>query len=177
MVTALIGVGLIGLVAVIVLLLNPPQHRPESADVVVVIAGANDGRHDLAVGLLEAGTADNLVVSHQGGPTKDPAGYALCRGEAVPERIDIWCMQPRPSTTTGEAQTFEELSQEQGWQTAVAVTNRPHHYRVRLNFEQCTSVEPTVASLESMNWRQAPYLVSRELGGYVKHFFTQPCRG
>lgn len=166
----------LALVVVVVVLLNPPRERPTNADVVVVIAGSSDGRHELAAELVHAGVADNLVVSHPGGRRGDPVGYALCRGEGVPENINIWCMDPQPPTTTGEVQTFERLAREQGWRTAVATTNRPHHYRVRLNFSQCSSVRATVASISELSPRETPYLVAREIGGFAKHFLTRPCR-
>lgn len=163
-------------VVIVAVLLNPPRERPAAADVVVVIAGSSDGRHELAAELIRAGVADNLVVSHPGGRRGDPVGYDLCRGEGIPEGVDIWCMKPQPPTTTGEVQTFERLAQEQGWRTAVATTNRPHHYRVRLNFSQCSSVQASVASIAELYPREVPYLVAREIGGFAKHFLTRPCR-
>lgn len=68
--------------------------------------------------------ADNLVVSNPLG-IRDPAGYDLCARSLVPEHVETWCMDPVPFTTTGEAQTFELLAQQEGWTTAVVVTNRP----------------------------------------------------
>lgn len=173
-IVATLGVAGVSLAVIVWLLLHPPKNEPTSADVVLVIAGATDGRHDLGAELVKAGVADNLVVSNPAG-LNDEVGSSLCRGENQPEGVNTWCMNPVPSTTTGEAQTFERLAQEQGWETAVAVTNRPHHHRVRLNFAQCTSVDTAVVSTEGLTERSLPYLVARELGGYVKHFLTNPC--
>lgn len=172
---ALVAIALALILAVIsVVLLNPPKYRPADADVVVVIAGATDGRHDLGRTLIQDGVADNLVVSNPRGE-RDEAGDDLCNGKGLPSDTNIWCMKPDPTTTTGEAQTFEEIADQEGWDTAVAVTNRPHHYRVRMNFEQCTDVDTTVASIDYVAQGRAPYHIAREIGGYIKHAVLRPC--
>lgn len=173
--TAVLGVAAVSLVVASVVLLNPARREPGEVDVVVVIAGADDGRHALGAELIWAGVADNLVVSNPAG-ARDVVGSALCRGKGIPDHVNIWCMKPSPSTTTGEAQTFERLAQREGWHTAVAITNRPHHYRVRLNFSQCTSVDTTVVSIRDLDWPLVPYLLAREFGGYAKHFYNRPCQ-
>ena len=173
--TAVLGVAVVSLVVASVVLLNPAHKDPGEVDVVVVIAGADDGRHALGAKLIRDGVADNLVVSNPAG-ARDVVGSALCRGAGIPDHVNIWCMKPSPSTTTGEAQTFERLAQREGWRTAVATTNRPHHYRVRMNFAQCTSVDTTVTSVEKLDWPLVPYLLAREFGGYAKHFYNRPCR-
>lgn len=155
-------------------LLFPPKNTPKQSDVVVVMAGATDGRHDLGHELVRSGVAHNLVVSNPHGHW-DPAGYALCAQSVVPKDIETWCMDPLPPTTTGEAKTFESLAIREGWDSVMVVTNRPHHRRVKLNFERCTNLEATVISIEGVNKRAALYHVSRELGGFLKFWITRPC--
>lgn len=155
-------------------LIYPPKNEPARADVVVVVAGSTDGRHELGALLTRDGVADNLVVSNPAG-TRDRVGYRLCHGEGVLESVRTWCLDPVPVTTTGEARSFEELARREGWNTAVVVTNRPHHHRVRLNFERCTSVETTVVSIDYLNWRWVPYQLLREAGGYLKFWVNDPC--
>lgn len=167
--------ALVGIVAAFVVWLTfPPKITPGRADVVVVIAGAADGRHDIGERLIRGGVADNLVVSNPLG-VRDPAGYDLCARTEFPEPVETWCMDPEPTTTTGEAQTFELLARQEGWTSAVAVTNRPHHHRVKLNFDRCTGAETTVVNIDNISWHVVPYQVAREVGGFLKFWFTNPC--
>lgn len=160
--------------AIFAFFLFPPRAEPVRADVVVVLAGADDGRHELAARLIEDGIAENLVVSNPIGP-KDVAGSSLCRGSNRPEQAETWCMEPLPVTTTGETQTFDHIAQHEGWDTVVVVTSRPHTHRVRVNFEQCTDAEATVVSIDHVVWGYAHYHVAREIGGFLKHWITGPC--
>lgn len=166
--------SLITLAAFVIWLTFPPKATLERVDVVVVMAGATDGRHDIGERLVRTGVADNLVVSNPLG-RKDPAGHDLCTKWETTEYVEAWCMDPLPPTTTGEAQTFEVLAAREGWNTAVVVTNRPHHRRVKLNFDQCTGVEATVTNIDNISWHVVPYQVGRELGGFFKFWFTLPC--
>ncbi|HZK32468.1 MAG TPA: ElyC/SanA/YdcF family protein [Corynebacterium sp.] len=165
---------LAGVAGVVGFFLFPSRSQPDPADVVVVLAGADDGRHALARQLVEEGMAENLVVSNPDG-TRDKAGSSLCRGELRPVGVPTWCLDPVPVTTTGETQTFDHLAGQEGWQTAVVVTNRPHTHRVRMNFSQCTEVEATVVSIDHVVWEYVWLHVLREIGGFVKHWVTSPC--
>lgn len=171
-------VASVGLVAVIVTLVSwlafPPKVTPERVDVVLVLAGSVDGRHEMGEALVRSGMADNLVVSNPLG-VRGRVGYDLCASAGVSGQVETWCLDPLPATTTGEAQTFEVLAQRENWGTAVVVTNRPHHRRVRLNFDRCTSVETTVVSIDYINWRIMPYQTAREVGGFLKFWMVDPC--
>lgn len=174
------AVGAAALVAVLVFLaaavwfLFPPRATAGNADAVFVLAGATDGRHDLGAELIESDVADHLVVSNPSGP-RDEAGYSLCAGANQPIGTETWCLDPEPTTTTGEAQTFDRLAENEGWDTAVVVTNRPHTRRVRVNLDECTEVETTVMSIDGVDWSRAPYHVAREIGGFLKYWITDPC--
>ena len=170
-----LALGFITVVVIVVgFFLLPPRSETRPVDVVVVLAGLDDGRHALARELVEEGLADNLVVSNPGGPA-ERRGSSLCRGESRPEGARTWCLNPDPVTTTGEALTFEQLAEEEGWQTAMVVTNRVHARRANINFEQCTSVNSVVISVDQINWVYLPVLVAREIGGFLKHWTTDPC--
>lgn len=172
---ALALVTTVALVAAFIIWLTfPPKVPLERVDVVVIMAGATDGRHDIGEQLVRSGIADNLVVSSPRGD-EDLGAHALCTRFNAPKHIKTWCMDPSPPTTTGEAQTFEVLARKEGWDTAVTVTNRPHHRRVKLNFDRCTSVEPTVVNIDNISWKVVPYQVAREVGGFLKFWFISPC--
>lgn len=160
----------------VLLVLNPPHTEPEPADAVLVIAGASDGRHELAAELIHDGYSDTLVVSNPAGE-RDRRGYALCQGEGVPNGTETWCMDPEPVTTTGEAQVFNRLARQEGWGSALLVTSPTHHRRVALNFEQCTDLRTLVLHVDEYDRNELARQVVWEIGGFIKFWFTQPCRG
>lgn len=156
--------------------LFPPREAPVPSDAVLVIAGASDGRHELGAQLVEEGISPNFVVSNSSG-TRDKVGSAHCRGKDRPdEAVEIWCMRAYPVTTAGEAMAMGKLAEEEGWATLTAVTNRPHTRRVRTMFQQCTDLDVTVVPVDYVNMTRMPYHVSREIGGYIKFWITNPCR-
>lgn len=172
-------VGLLALLLVAFLsttawFLYPPRDVPPRSDVVLVLAGASDGRHEYGARLVDEGVAGILVISNWKG-VEDEVGWEHCRGSARPADADSLCMKPSPVTTVGEAQTFAQLAQEQGWESVVVVTNRPHTRRVRSVFEQCSEVPATVVFHGWVDKLRIPYHVARELGGYLKFWITDPC--
>lgn len=155
--------------------LFPPQSEPRKSDVVLVIAGASDGRHEFGAQFIENGVSENFVVSNPSGP-RDKVGYAHCQGRSKPESAtEIWCMKSDPVTTTGEALAIDKLAKQEGWTSVIAVTNRPHNHRVRTNLERCTDLEYSVVSIDDVNVTRAPVQIAREIGGYLKFWLTDPC--
>lgn len=161
-------------VAMVAFFLLPPRAELGRADVVVVLAGADDGRHALGRQLIEEGRAENLVVSNPNGE-REIVGSSLCRGANRPKQAETRCMMPSPVTTTGEALTFELIAQEEGWDTAIVVTNRPHTRRARMNFEECSSVATTVVNIDRVVWQYVLMHAAREVGGFIKHYVNDPC--
>ncbi len=174
--TVLLLVIVVIVVSFITFLLTAPKNPPEAADVVLVIAGAEDGRHTIAAELVTAGVAENLVVSNPSGP-RDRAGHELCHGEGLPPHIRTWCMRPEPVTTTGEAQTFNDLAHHEGWESAVLATGRLHHRRVALNFSQCTDLRLQVVHARELDLDWLAWQILREAGGFAKFLGTLPCLG
>lgn len=84
-------------------------------------------------------------------------------------------MKPEPSTTNGEALTIEELAAEHSWTSVAVVTNRPHSRRVRTNFDQCTELDVAVIPIEDVVVWRFPMHVAREVAGYLKFWFNDPC--
>jgi uncharacterized SAM-binding protein YcdF (DUF218 family) len=156
-------------------LLFPSSDNPASSDVLFVLAGASDGRHELGALMVEQGVAQNFVVSNPSG-ARDKVGAEYCRGDSRPESAeDVWCLRADPITTTGEAVALGELAEKEGWTSVIAVTNRPHTRRVRTNLEQCTDLNVEVFPVHEMDILRAPTQVAREVGGYIKFFLTNPC--
>lgn len=153
----------------------PPGDEADHADAVLVLAGASDGRHELAAKLIEEGYSLNLVVSNPDGEI-EKVGSAYCRGSLQPKSAEeVMCMEPVPSTTTGEALTIREIAIDHGWDSIVVVTNRSHTRRVRTNFDQCTDLEAAVIPIENVVVWRIPMHVAREVAGYLKFWFTDSC--
>lgn len=156
--------------------LYPPREAPVLSDAVLVMAGASDGRHELGAQLVEKGISQNFGVSNPLG-ARDKVGFAHCRGKNRPDSaVQAWCIRSEPVTTVGEVMTMGELAQDEGWATITVVTNRPHTRRVRTMFEQCTNLDTVVVSVENVNMTRIPYLVTREIAGYIKFWLTSPCQ-
>ncbi|MHA2787666.1 YdcF family protein [Corynebacterium sp. S7] len=161
--------------ALLAWILFPPQREAQSTDVVMVLAGANDGRHKYGAELVNQGLAPNFVVSNPSG-TRDIVGTSYCQGANQPESAEqTWCLKPNPISTTGEAQTLEVLAQEQNWETATIVTNRTHARRVQQNFNHCTDLDATVVWVDVVNEDIIEYVLAHEAGGLMQLWFTDHC--
>ncbi|BAU97356.1 hypothetical protein N24_3094 [Corynebacterium suranareeae] len=152
----------------------PSKAEPKKVDVVLVIAGASDGRHEYGAQLVEDGYASNYVVSNPSG-SRDKVGYAHCAGNKRPEGATSYCMDPYPVITSGEARTFNDLAKEHGWESALVVTSRTHTQRVRTMFDQCYTGESTVLNVNSLGRTGLYNAVLHEIGGYIKFWITAPC--
>ncbi|ALC07049.1 hypothetical protein CDES_13595 [Corynebacterium deserti GIMN1.010] len=152
----------------------PAKAEPTKVDVVLVLAGANDGRHEYGAQLVEEGYADNFVVSNPNG-SSDKVGYAHCAGNLRPEGAQSYCMDPYPVITSGEAMTFNGLAQQHGWDSVLIVTMRTHTQRVRTVFDQCYTGESTVLNVDNLGRSGVRKAVFHEIGGYIKFWLTAPC--
>lgn len=155
--------------------LFPVEVKPLQSDAVLVLAGAADGRHELGADLIGRGISQDFVVSNPSG-SKARVGSAYCRGAKQPPKAKrVWCMRPDPVSTVGEAVTVGKMAESEGWTTLTVVTNRPHTHRVRTIFRECTGLDVTVVYVASIDREEMPYRVAREIGGYLKFWFTSPC--
>ncbi|WP_080796397.1 YdcF family protein [Corynebacterium pacaense] len=164
----------VGAVAFIAWLLLPPNELPPRADVVMVVAGASDGRHELGARIVDDLDTRSFVVSNPNG-TRDVKGSSFCRGVDRPRNAETWCLDPHPVTTAGEAMTLGELAREQGWESAVIVTNRPHSRRVEYIFRDCTDLQIDVVHISTVNLELLPYHLAREAAGFGRHLLADPC--
>jgi uncharacterized SAM-binding protein YcdF (DUF218 family) len=132
----LVAVGLVlaWAAAAAVLFLWPPQHVPERADAVVVLAGGRGPRLARGLELVRRGVAPVLVVS-DGWAATWPEANRLCAGRAA--QIRLACFFPHPYDTRGEAEGFARLAKARGWDSAVVVSSRYHIARARILFERC----------------------------------------
>jgi hypothetical protein len=157
-------------------ILFPSRENPTPSDVVMVIAGSSDGRHQLGARLVEERFSENFVVSNPLGRT-DKIGSAHCRGADRPESVRrVWCLVPVPSKTIGEVMAMKELAKKEEWETATVVTSRVHARRVSTMFAQCTDLDVNVIFVDRLWMRSVIGQVLHEVGGYIKFWVTNPCR-
>jgi uncharacterized SAM-binding protein YcdF (DUF218 family) len=121
---------LLGLViSTVALFVLPPSGGVQHADAVVLIDDGEGYRLKTAVRLVKAGAAPILVISHRPDRPQD------CLTD-IPN-VTIYCYNPNPNTTQGEARKIGELASQQHWKSVIFVTDRAHVFRARFRLEQC----------------------------------------
>ncbi len=132
-----------GLVASMLPFVRPaPDEAPRSADAVVVLSGDVGGRLPLALSLVRAGVAPNLVVD---GLPDLPEAKDLCRHSP---KIAVVCLSPDPDNTRTEARAAGLLAADRGWRRVIVVTDPVHVHRTRLLFERCVAGSVTVVATQ-----------------------------
>lgn len=152
------------------------RHRsePVKSDAIVMLAGADDGRHRVARNLLRDGYAPELLVSRPDGAGKKEAAK-LCRMKEAD------CFSPVPKTTAGEVRAVREEAEDaedsgDGWESIIVVTNKPHAARAGEFFRRCLEdagdgggpVDVRVVSIEGLDKSLLPIHVLREAAGFIK---------
>lgn len=169
----LLAATAVGVIAAVALaawgtfLLWPRWDGPARADAVVMLAGADDGRHAYAAELIEAGYADTLLVSNPGGNTEKVA-RRLCSGSTRPAGAEVVCFSPDPRTTWGEAEAVAAVAELRGWERLVVVTNQPHALRAHTWMRNATGLGVTMAPIARVDVPMLPVHLLREVGGWVK---------
>lgn len=149
-------------------LLQPRADEPVRADAVVMLAGADDGRHLHARDLVDAGYADTLLVSNPGGNSERVA-RRLCTGIARPgPPAEVVCFEPEPRTTWGEARSVATIAERRGWERVLVVTNRPHTLRAGMWMREATGLDVRMAPVERLDVARLPVHLIWELAGFVK---------
>jgi hypothetical protein len=141
------------------LLVWPAQPVAGPVSAIVMLAGPGD-RLPVALGLADAHRAPVLVVSQGydgfGSPCPPrPAGMAL------------YCFDPNPPTTQGEAEYVGRLARQYHWTSVVVVASRPQATRARLLMQRCFtgSVYIATAPLPLRSW---PYQLAYGWGALLK---------
>ncbi len=165
--TAVLAVAGVTLTAWGVFLLQPRADEPTRADAVVMLAGADDGRHAHARDLVEAGYAPTLLVSNPGGNAERVA-RRLCTGEGRPADAEVVCFSPDPRTTWGEASAVAAIAHARGWERILVVTNRPHTLRAGSWMRAKTGLDVRMTPIERVDWPMLPVHLVWEIAGFAK---------
>lgn len=173
--TALISAVILiaALIAGFPVYVKPQIDELRHADAVLVIGGFDYARYPYGMSLASAGWAPNLVISNPIGP-KDPWLHDFC-GKQHPE-FTLYCFNPDPSTTRGEAREFSRLAAEHGWKSAIVVTYRPQISRARFILHKCFPGElimvESSASISRPRWI-LEYLY--QSAGYIRAALEPGC--
>lgn len=108
----------------------PPSDVPDRVDAIVVLGGGEQVRPRTGLALHADGVADALVLS--AGTSEGAADHGVHCADA-----GVFCVEPEPGTTAGEASTVAALADEQGWSSLAVVTSTYHLGRARMLFDQC----------------------------------------
>jgi uncharacterized SAM-binding protein YcdF (DUF218 family) len=112
-----------------------PTDRPVPADAVVVLSGGGNYRLDPALALMRRHVAPLLVISGAGLDPRYKKARALCAHGARGFRI--FCFDPKPYSTRGEAEEIARLAKARGWKQVDVVTSRYHVFRARMIIRRC----------------------------------------
>ena len=133
------------LISVVASVIFDPSGEADGVDAVVVLAGGRGERIDTALALVDEGAAVNLVIS-AGDRAWDgwDAIEPLCAGDIG---VRVWCVDPSPDSTRGEAATIAAFAEDRGWDRLALVTSDYHLRRAALHFDRCFAgdVEPIAA--------------------------------
>lgn len=160
-------IGALALTAWGVFLLQPRADEPVRADAVVMLAGADDGRHLYARDLVEAGYADTLLVSNPGGNSERVA-RRLCTGLSRPADAEVVCFSPEPRTTWGEALSVAAIADARGWERVLVVTNKPHTLRAGRWMRGATGLDVRMTPIERVDREMLPVHLVWEIAGWIK---------
>lgn len=141
----------------------PVQGMPDHVDVIAMPAGPG-ARLEAAEQLAREGRAPALVVSQghlgYGGPCPAP----------IP-KTRIFCFDPDPADTRGEAEYIAGLARRYGWRSVVLVTTREQVTRARLLLSRCYS-GPIYAVTVAQPWYYWPYQIAYGWGALLKAVFV-----
>lgn len=128
----------------------PAQGQLASRSNAVVSLAAQSHRLALAEQLVEACSADTLVISYFPGDVSIQGAGGAASRVPVSEycepagRQGIQCFTPEEESTIGEAYTIRDIIQAESWDSLTVVTDKYHAFRTRFIFEQCLGDEVDV---------------------------------
>lgn len=149
---------------------HPRVDGPSRTDAVVVLGPSTDRRVRLGEDLVRRGQASALVVSAH---PADLGGErpAVCDDRHV--RYPVFCFDPVPATTQGEARAVRELARRHGWSSVRVVTFGPQLSRARLLVSRC--YDGDVRMTDSGDSYDAAYMYLYQTGAFVKALGLPGC--
>ncbi|MEV0249492.1 YdcF family protein [Nocardia sp. NPDC050712] len=122
----------IGVTALWPVYVRPRTDPPATADAILVLGGAHDGREQLGLRLAREGYAPWVVFSDP--YTNSAMINRICHGGYS---FRVSCFDPSPRTTRGEGRELARLARANDWQRVIVVTFTPHISRARYILGKC----------------------------------------
>ena len=131
----------------------PSTGMPAHVDAIVVLGGQGN-RLGLGEQLATQGRSRVLVVS-EGLPFNLPPG--LCGRHTA--TVTVFCFDPDPGNTQGEAEYTSRLAKQHGWHSLVLVTTPDQLWRAELRFRRCFpgKIYGITTALPASQW---PYAIA-----------------
>lgn len=122
---------------------------PVDSDVIVVLGGGDQGRVDKAAELYQAGYADTVIMTPVGDRFSAEELMTIGRHYGIDEE-DIMIEEDSSSTHTN-AEESVKIMEEEGFDSALIVTNDYHIKRTRLAFDRLNDGKMTFNYISAMN--------------------------
>jgi len=179
-VIAMVGGGVAALLAFVLiglpLYVYPAHDEPRDVDAVFVIGPPSDQRMEIAESMLEAGQADALVVSIEDGPGLPEWMDAAIAACTEPRDYPVYCAQPDPFSTRGEARWIARLADENDWESIAIITVGHHMSRTRVIMERCLNGDQVyLVAPAPMTPRYMAYQYVYQTAAFVKVAFERGC--
>jgi uncharacterized SAM-binding protein YcdF (DUF218 family) len=154
------------------IVVHPAHDRPTKADAIVVLGPPKaQNRFAQALQLAEQGYASNLVVSVN---LSVPDIKRMCANP--PDGLHMFCFNPSPATTRGEAREIKALAEANGWHRVIVMTSAYHISRARMIVQRCYSGDlEMVEARGHISPRQWAYQYLYQTAGYTKAFLLPRC--
>ncbi|WP_367271503.1 YdcF family protein [uncultured Corynebacterium sp.] len=127
--------------------------------------------------MVDSGVSERLYVSH---PSDDRISLngRLCDGDGAGEDVgaQVFCFQPEPVNTVGEASGVADLAERHDVASAVVVTNRFHARRAHMVFDRCTDLEVVVVHVPDLGGIRTVQRIVYEFGALLKDVVLRSCR-
>ncbi|WP_062292811.1 ElyC/SanA/YdcF family protein [Demequina phytophila] len=135
----ILAAALAGLVVLIGLPLYvfPAHDEPRAVDAVYVIGPPTDTRMELAEQMIADGLTDTMVVSLGEDDEERGKWHEAAAACDSAQRYEVFCSEPDPFTTRGEARWLRSLVDQEGWESVAVITTTPHLTRTRVIMERC----------------------------------------
>src|SRR5699024_10968452 len=123
--------------------------EPEDADVIIVLGGGDQGRVDKAAELYQSGYADKVIMTPVGVRFTAEELKTIGRHYGIDEE-DIIIEDDSGSTYTNAEESIE-IMEDEGFDSALIVTNDYHIKRARLSFDRLNDDSMTFNYINAMN--------------------------
>lgn len=122
---------------------------PEDSDVIIVLGGGDQGRVDKAAELYQSGYADTVVMTPVGDRFTSDELISVGRHYGI-DKSDILVEEESTSTHTNAEQSIK-IMEDEGFDSALVVTNDYHIKRSKLAFDRLNDGDMTFHYINAMN--------------------------